>query len=493
MKFKSTRDTRQEPALVSAAWAIKEGLAPDGGLYIPESIPTLSESDFAALGNMSYAERAAFVIGRFLTDYTAEELLADCTESYSAERFPGGAAPLYKMENGIHSLELWHGPTCAFKDMALQLMPRLLSRALRKTGEQRTAHILVATSGDTGKAALEGYKDVPGVKITVFYPVDGVSLMQKRQMQTTTGDNVYVSAVYGNFDDAQTGVKNIFGNTDLANKANESGFFFSSANSINWGRLVPQIVYYISAYCDLVGQGEIKFGDKINIAVPTGNFGNIFAAYLAYEMGLPVNRFLCASNSNDVLTEFINTGVYDRRREFHKTISPSMDILISSNLERLLALLGGSEITADLMKALNTDGIYTVPEELLAKVRALFSGYSVSEEETAREIKNTFDGEHYLIDPHTAVGLGCIKKYRRDSGDNTVTVLASTASPYKFAPAVAEALDIDVPEDIFALLDVIAAQTETTVPAPLAETKTLNVRFTETVAKEEMPDLVFRV
>jgi len=493
MKFKSTRDARKAPLFVSAAEAIKEGLAPDGGLYIPESIPALNENDFASLAKMSYPERAAFVIGKFLTDYTADELLSDCMESYSEKRFPGGAAPLYKMADGIHSLELWHGPTCAFKDMALQIMPRLLSRALVKTGEKRTAHILVATSGDTGKAALEGYKDVPGVKITVFYPVDGVSMMQKRQMQTTTGENVYVSAVYGNFDDAQTGVKNIFGNVDLAKKADDIGFFFSSANSINWGRLVPQIVYYISAYCDLMNSGDVKFGDKINIAVPTGNFGNIFAAFLAYKMGLPVNRFLCASNSNDVLTEFIRTGVYDRRREFHKTISPSMDILISSNLERLLAVLGGSEITSELMSALSSDGVYTAPEELSEKVRALFAGYSLSEDETSAEIRATYESEHYLIDPHTAVGLGCIKKYRAESGDNTITVLASTASPYKFAPAVADAIGMEQPDDIFELLDTLAEKTNTVVPAPLAETKSLDIRFTETVEKEEMPTLVFRV
>ena len=493
MQYKSTRDTRVNSITVTSAEAIKEGLAPDGGLYIPLSFPALSAADFDALTGMTYAERAADILSRFLDDYDKDALLSDCKEAYSNDRFPGGAAPIYHMENGIHSLELWHGPTSAFKDMALQIMPRLLSRALKMTGEKRIAHILVATSGDTGKAALEGYKDVDGVKITVFYPVDGVSLMQKRQMQTTTGENVYVCAVYGNFDDAQNGVKAIFSDRELAEKANEQGFFFGSANSINWGRLAPQIVYYISAYCDLVKSGDIKMGDKINVCVPTGNFGNIFAAYIAKQMGLPVNRFICASNSNKVLTDFFNTGVYDRTREFVKTISPSMDILISSNLERLLSVLGGADLCADLMASLKSEGKYTAPDELMAKIRENFSGYFLSEEETAAEIKSAYEGEHYLIDPHTAVGLGCVKKYRAESGDMTPVVLASTASPYKFAPAVADALDISYTDDIFALLADLAEKTDTTVPAPLLGTRDLDVRFTETVSPREMPDVVFRV
>ena len=492
MKFKSTRDTSANPTLVSAAYAIKTGLAPDGGLYIPESVPALTKADFDALIPMTYEERAAKILSLYLTDYTYDELYADACAAYAPEKFGDYAAPLRAMSDSVYSLELWHGPTCAFKDMALQIMPRLLSRALLKTGETRTAHILVATSGDTGKAALEGYRDVDGVKISVFYPVDGVSMMQKRQMQTTGGSNTYVAAIRGNFDNAQTGVKEIFGDASLAEKANEAGFFFSSANSINWGRLVPQIVYYISAYCDLVRSGDISFGDRINICVPTGNFGNIFAAYLAYEMGLPVNRFICASNQNDVLTQFMDTGVYDRRREFHKTISPSMDILISSNLERLLAVLGGAEVTRDLMNALRTDGIYRAPAGLTEKVKALFSGYSLSDDETRAEIAAVYEKDCYLIDPHTAVAAGAVKKYRAETGDMTKTVTASTASPYKFAPAVAEALSIEQPDDIFDLLDTIAAKTGTTVPAPLAETRTLPVRFNDVYDPAEMPDAVFR-
>ena len=493
MQYKSTRDTRENPITVSSAEAIKEGLAPDGGLYIPLSFPALSEADFSALLSMDYAERAADILSRFLTDYDKDALLSDCREAYSTDRFPGGAAPLYRMENGIHALELWHGPTSAFKDMALQIMPRLLSRALVMTGEKRTAHILVATSGDTGKAALEGYKDVPGVKITVFYPVDGVSMMQKRQMQTTTGENVYVCAVEGNFDDAQNGVKAIFSDKALAEKANGANFFFGSANSINWGRLAPQIVYYISAYCDLVSSGEISMGDEINVCVPTGNFGNIFAAYIAMQMGLPVKRFICASNSNNVLTDFFLTGEYDRTRTFHKTISPSMDILISSNLERLLSVLGGAELCADLMAKLKADGKYTAPADLMEKIRAHFSGYYCSEEETAAEIRSAYENENYLIDPHTAVGLGCVKKYRAESGDSTPVVLASTASPYKFAPAVADAIGLSYTDDIFALLDALSEKTGTAVPVPLASTKDLDIRFTEVVPASAMPDVVFRV
>lgn len=493
MQYKSTRDIRENPVTVSSAQAIKEGLAPDGGLYIPLSFPTLSTEELHALLSMDYPERACEILSRFLDDYDRDALLADCREAYCEARFPGGAAPLHKMQNGIHSLELWHGPTSAFKDMALQIMPRLLSRALAMTDEQRIAHILVATSGDTGKAALEGYKDVPGVKITVFYPVDGVSNMQKRQMQTTTGGNVYVCAVEGNFDDAQNGVKAIFSDNALAEQANNAGFFFGSANSINWGRLAPQIVYYVSAYCDLVRSGEISMGDKINVCVPTGNFGNIFAAYIAKQMGLPIARFVCASNANNVLTDFFLTGVYDRTRAFHKTISPSMDILISSNLERLISVLGGASLCADLMQKLKTDGKYTAPEELMKKIRENFCGYYLNEEETVEQIRVTYADEDYLIDPHTAVGLGCVKKYRTKTGDNTPVVLASTASPYKFAPAVADAIGLECGDDIFALLDALAAKTKTSVPAPLASTKELAIRFTEVVPASEMPDVVFRV
>jgi len=493
MRYRSTRDTSKTPVYVTSAEAIKQGLAPDGGLYIPEEFPTLTHGDFEKLCKMDYAERAAFILGLFLDDYDKEALLSSCREAYSEKRFPGGAAPMHEMNDGIYSLELWHGPTSAFKDMALQIMPRLLSLALQMTGEKRIAHILVATSGDTGKAALEGYSDVVGVKITVFYPVDGVSRMQKHQMQTTLGSNVYVAAVRGNFDDAQNGVKAIFSDKELAEKANEAGFFFGSANSINWGRLAPQIVYYISAYCDLVNSGKIAHSDRVNVCVPTGNFGNIFAAYIAKLMGLPVGRFIVASNSNNVLTDFINTGVYDRTREFKKTISPSMDILISSNLERLLFTLGGADLTADLMNDLKQNGKYTAPESLMNTLRENFCGYFMDEAETKAAIANSYKGEGYLIDPHTAVGYGCAKKYRAESGDNTPVILASTASPYKFAPAVCESIGLSVNEDIFACLTDLSAATNTEIPAPLANTLGMEVRFTEVLDPADMPAVPFRV
>ncbi len=493
MKFKSTRDFRENPTFVSSAEAIKEGLAPDGGLYIPEKFPALSDEEFAALRKMSYAERAAYILGIYLDDYDKDALADACREAYSDARFHGGAAPLKKLDGGIYSLELWHGPTCAFKDMALQIMPRLLSLSLKMTDEKRIAHILVATSGDTGKAALEGYSDVDGVKITVFYPVDGVSTMQKLQMQTTLGDNVYVAAVRGNFDDTQNGVKAIFSDKALAERANGAGFFFGSANSINWGRLAPQIVYYVSAYCDLVNAGDVRFGEKINICVPTGNFGNIFAAYIAKMMGLPVGKLIVASNSNNVLTDFVTSGTYDRTREFYKTISPSMDILISSNLERLISVLGGASLTEQLMAELKESGKYTAPAELMEKIRGSFSAYCMNEEETKAAINDVFSHENYLIDPHTAVGYGCLEKYRAETGDNTPTVLASTASPYKFAPAVSEAIGLKEEDDIFASLTSLSTATGTAVPAPLARTKDMKVRFTEVLDPAEMPALTLRV
>ena len=490
MNYLSTRDT-ERTRRIPAAEAIKEGLAPDGGLYLPESVPSLTRADFDALCTMDYPARAAMILSRFLDDYPADALAGDCRAAYAPEKFPGGSAPIRTLDGGIHALELWHGPTSAFKDMALQIMPRLLSRALTMTGERRIAHILVATSGDTGKAALEGYRDVDGVKITVFYPLDGVSLMQKRQMQTTEGRNVNVVAVRGNFDDAQNGVKAIFSDPDLARRADDAGFFFSSANSINWGRLVPQIVYYLSAYCDLVNAGKIAFGDPVNVAVPTGNFGNIFAAYLARRMGLPAARFLCASNRNNVLTDFLATGVYDRTREFHKTISPSMDILISSNLERLLSFLGGPALTADLMESLRKTGKYEAPADLMQKIRASFSGGYLDEEETLAVIRGTWRDEGYLIDPHTAVGLGCVKNYRLETGDMTPVILASTASPFKVAPAVASAIGLPADGDVFALLRRLSAETGNEIPAPLAATETLPVRFTCAIDPAEMPGIPF--
>ena len=484
MNYSSTRSTTNEK--VSAAQAIKQGLANDGGLFMPDAFPTLTMEKIASLCDNSYVERAVSVLSMFLTDYTEEELRADCEAAYSESRFVGGAAPLKSIDGKVFSLELWHGPTCAFKDMALQIMPRLLCRALEKTGEQRDAMILVATSGDTGKAALEGYRDVDKIRIKVFYPVDGVSRVQKLQMATQAGSNVDVCAIHGNFDDAQTGVKKIFADAEIAKELDGKGIFLSSANSINWGRLAPQIVYYVSAYCDMVKMGEIALGDKIDVCVPTGNFGNIFAAYIAKQMGLPIENLVCASNKNNILTDFLRTGTYDRNRHFFTTMSPSMDILISSNLERLLYTLAGPEKTAAFMRELNETGKYTLDAETKAKIDANFFGYFCDEEGTAKTIRDTFDRDGYLCDTHTAVGLSCARQYIAEHGGNKI-VLASTASPYKFANDVFSAVAGKTAADELSALQELSAYTGTEIPAPLKDIDKREIRFTKTINACDMP------
>ena len=484
MKFQSTRD--QSAAKFSAAQVIKQGLAADGGLFVPEAIPTLTKEDIDALCGMSYPERAADILGRFLGDYTKEELLADCNAAYAPTSFVGGAAPLHKLDNTMHVMELWHGPTAAFKDMALQIMPRLLSRALVKTGEERTALILVATSGDTGKAALEGYKDIDRIKMMVFYPVDGVSAVQKLQMQTQTGENVNVTAIKGNFDDAQTGVKVIFSDKETAKELDKKGYFLSSANSINWGRLAPQIVYYVSAYCDLLSKGEIAYGDKMNVTVPTGNFGNIFAAYLAKLMGLPIGRLVCASNQNNILTDFLKTGTYDRNRDFYLTMSPSMDILISSNLERLLYFVAGAERTAAYMKDLSVKGAYTVEQDVADAIAENFSGYFADEKQTAETIDSVMKEYGYLIDTHTAVAVCAAKQYVKETGDTAPMVVASTASPYKFAFDVYTSLYGEEPTSSLGALDELSAKTSTEIPYPLCGIGERKVRFTDVIDAADM-------
>ena len=490
MNYQSTRGKSGES--LSSAQIIKQGLALDGGLFIPDEIPSLTFDEIKALCPLSYPERAAKILSKYLTDYSFDELLSDCRAAYCESSFPGGAAPVVKARDGIFSLELWHGPTAAFKDMALQIMPRLLSRALTKTGEERTALILVATSGDTGKAALEGYKDIDKIKIMVFYPVDGVSRVQKMQMATQSGDNVNVTAIYGNFDDAQSGVKQIFSDKDAVEYLDGKGYFFSSANSINWGRLAPQIVYYVSAYCDLLNSGEISLGDRINVCVPTGNFGNIFAAYLAKQMGLPLGKLICASNQNNILTDFLNTGRYDRNRQFHCTMSPSMDILISSNLERLLALTAGKEATALYMADLAQKGAYEVSGEVKGKIDESFKGYFADEGETAATIKKYFTEYGYLADTHTSVALCAAEKYIAETGDRTPMVVASTASPYKFAADVCASLGMKKPEDDLDALDMLKKATCTEIPYPLCGIAERKVRFTETVKSEQMLDAVKR-
>ncbi len=485
MQYVSTRT--KECERVSAAYAIKTGLAPDGGLFMPEALPAITLAELSELLDCSYAERATYIFAKFLTDYSITELLADTTEAYSEARFPGGAAPIRDIDGQVTSLELWHGPTCAFKDMALQIMPRLLSRALGKTEEKREALILVATSGDTGKAALEGYRDVPQIKIKVFYPVDGVSRVQKLQMQTQEGKNVDVAAIRGNFDDAQTGVKKIFGDAKMKEELNAEGVFLSSANSINWGRLAPQIAYYVSAYCDMVKSGAIVLGDKVDICVPTGNFGNIFAAYIAKEMGLPFEKLVCASNQNNVLTDFLRTGTYDRNRHFYTTTSPSMDILISSNLERLLYLVCGAEKTAAYMSELNKNGKYTLAEEEIIKIKETFVGYYASEEDTASAIRSTFEKYGYLCDTHTAVGYHAARAYIEETGSHRKVILASTASPYKFASSVYRALTGKEADGDLEALEQLSTLTKVEIPAPLAGIGARTVRFDTTMDACDMP------
>ncbi len=479
LKYQSTRGDK---ARLTSAEAIKKGIADDGGLYMPETIPTLTLDEILSLSDKTYAERAHFVLSRFLDDYDSNELLEICKTSYAEERFGKHASPVVKLSNGMSVLELWHGPTCAFKDMALQIMPRLLSKALVMTGEDKTAFILVATSGDTGKAALEGYRDVDGVKIMVFYPEKGVSGIQKLQMASQEGENVSVVAIHGNFDDAQTGVKEIFSSEKTKKDLLEKNTFLSSANSINWGRLAPQIVYYVSAYCDMVKAGTVKAGEKIDVTVPTGNFGDIFAAFIAKRMGLPLDRLICASNKNKILADFFETGVYDRRRDFYTTTSPSMDILISSNLERLLFVESDSETVKALMQDLKEKGVYSVSTELLEKLRADFAGGWCSEEDCAATIKKIFETESYLLDPHTAVALKCAEDKQ---GENKMLVV-STASPYKFAPAVLKAIANKVEDEEFDSIFTLSSLTKTEVPLPLRVLKEKRIRFSKSIDKEDM-------
>ena len=490
MKYFSTRDSQKEK--FEAAFVIKKGLANDGGLFVPEEIPSISKDEILSLCDKSYSERAAFVLSKFLTDYTYDELLEDCNKAYCESSFPGGAAPLKKVEENLYSLELWHGPTAAFKDMALQIMPRLLSRALTKTNESNTALILVATSGDTGKAALEGYKDVDGVKIMVFYPVDGVSKVQKLQMATQTGSNVNVCAIRGNFDDAQTGVKKIFADTVAKEKLLENSYVLSSANSINWGRLAPQIVYYISAYCDLLNAGDITYGETINVCVPTGNFGNIFAAYISKLMGLPLDKLVCASNSNNVLTEFLQNGIYDRNRNFYLTMSPSMDILISSNLERLLYFTCGADQTRAYMKELNESGRYEVSEEIKKLIAENFVGYCADENETAQTINNFYNNKKYLSDPHTAVAFACAEKYMNDFGDNKKMIVASTASAYKFAADVYKSITGKNASEDTKALDQLSELTNTEIVYPLRALAERKINFDKVIDSNEMLEEVYK-
>ena len=491
MKYYSTRDKNVS---LSAAEAVKMGLSRDGGLLTPTRIPQIDRAFLERLIPMEYAQRAAKVMALYLTDYSEEELLTFGRNAYGPAQFDDPiAAPVRKVEDGLYCLELWHGPTSAFKDMALQMLPQLLSAALRKTGEKRTACILAATSGDTGKAAMAGFADVPQTCIQVYYPKDGVSPVQERQMVTQEGENVDVRAVIGNFDDAQAGVKRIFSDEAVRAELDKRGYFLSSANSINWGRILPQVVYYISAYCDLVRDGALTMGDQVNFCVPTGNFGDILAAYYAKRMGLPVNRLICASNSNNVLTDFLRTGIYDRNRPFHTTISPSMDILISSNLERLIYRIAGNdaEKNAALMRELTTTGKYEITPEMRAQLKDFYGNYT-SEAETAEVIRALYEKTGYVIDTHTAVAAGVYGKYKKDTGDvDTKTVIASTASPFKFTRSVMDAIDhkYDSMSD-FELVDELSRIANVAVPQAIEEIRNAKVLHDTVCEVDEMPQVV---
>lgn len=477
MQFFSTRDQSRQ---VTASEAIAQGLSQEGGLFVPESFPQV---DVQALCGLDYPTLAAEILKQYLTDYSPEFLTSATQQSYGSA-FGGKAGAMAPVCPGTWALELWHGPTCAFKDYALQLMPKLLVEAKRNLGRTEQTRILVATSGDTGKAALDGYHDVPGVDISVFYPTGGTSEIQRLQMATQEGANVAVYAVQGNFDDAQTGVKKVFGDPAVAAALAEKGVRLSSANSINWGRLVPQIVYYFAAYGQLLRAGEISFGDPVDFCVPTGNFGDILAGYYAKRMGLPVGMLICASNENNVLTDFLSTGCYAARRTFYKTTSPSMDILVSSNLERLLYHITGSDTAvAGWMQSLNETGSYTVDKDTLAAIQQSFGCGWASEAEVCQEIRARYEQDGYLCDTHTAVAFHVAAQKKRE---NVPMVVLSTASPFKFPRSVLEALGHTAPENDFEAMSALEAATGRTAPASLAALRTKAERFHAVIRPEQI-------
>ena len=495
MLYTSTRDNSIR---VTASQAIAQGISEEGGLFVPCELPKFSLDKITSMTSLSYIERAKTVLREFLTDFTEEDLDYCVNGAYAAEKFSSSKiAPVVNVNGNENILELWHGPTCAFKDMALQLLPYLMTVSAKKTADGKTIVILVATSGDTGKAALEGFKNVENTKILVFYPVDGVSPMQKLQMTTQEGENVAVCAINGNFDDAQSAVKSIFTNDEIKAQLAEKNMMFSSANSINWGRLVPQIVYYFSAYCDLIEQGRIKAGDEINVVVPTGNFGNILAGYYAKKMGLPIKKLVCASNTNNVLTDFLKTGEYNRNRKFYATTSPSMDILISSNLERLLYHMSGedSNMVNELMSALSKDGKYRVSSQLIEKIQEEFSAGYCDEKCVDETIKHNFDDYKYLCDTHTAVAVDVYENYVKETGDDIPTVIDSTASPYKFSKSVLTALLGGKTPSLseFDMVDELNKVSDFDVPKPLKALKDKKVRFTDVCDKENMSEMVFKL
>lgn len=486
MEFYSTRG--EGP--VSGARAIVNGIAKDGGLYVPAEFPFIAREELEDLVGLDYYERAAYIIHKYLDEFSYEELKEYTEKAYS--RFDEYPAPLTKVDEGTYIMELWHGPTYAFKDIALTLLPYLLTGSKKKEGDDKKTLILVATSGDTGKAALEGFKDVENTEIVVLYPSDGVSEMQKKQMTTTEGHNTHVIGIKGNFDDAQNAVKRIFASKEMNEKFAEAGYELSSANSINFGRLVPQIVYYFSAYLDLLSEGEIEPEEQINFVVPSGNFGNILAGYYAKRMGLPIKQLIVASNENNVLTEFFETGLYNARRKFHKTISPSMDILVSSNLERLVyeMLNRESDKVVSLMEELKKDGEYSVDEDTLYDVAPEFIGYWSSEEETKNVIGNVFDEYGYLLDPHTAVAVSAFFKFMNDAYDEASAVILSTANPYKFPQSVLEAVSEQKETDAFKAIKKLEMLTGAEIPEGIAELKNKPVLHDKVVEIKDIEDAV---
>lgn len=485
------RSTRGNGSTVTASNAILKGLSEDGGLFVPDQIPVL-DVPMEQLAQMSYQEVAYEVMSRFLTDFTEEELKKCIQSAYDKKFDTDVIAPLVKAD-GAYYLELFHGSTIAFKDMALSILPYLLTTAAKKNGVTNDIVILTATSGDTGKAAMAGFADVPGTKIIVFYPKDGVSPIQEKQMVTQKGDNTYVVAIRGNFDDAQTGVKKIFNDTEMKAELEEAGYQFSSANSINIGRLVPQIVYYVYAYANLYKTGQIQQGEEINVVVPTGNFGNILAAFYAKNMGIPVAKLICASNENKVLYDFFSTGTYDKNREFMLTSSPSMDILISSNLERLIYRIAGEDAAknAALMKELNTTGKYEITSEMKEKLVDFYGNYA-SEKETADTIRDLYEKTGYVIDTHTAVAASVYHKYKKDTNDaETKTVIASTASPFKFSRSVMDAIDPKYDSlSEFELVDELSRIGNVKIPQAIEEIRSAEVRHKTVCEVEEMPKVV---
>ena len=487
MTYKSTRD---DSLRLTASQAILQGLSKDGGLFVPMEIPAL-DLPFTDLAQMEYRRIAYEVMKLFFTDFTEEELKNCVNRAYDSKFDTGEIAPLVK-KGDPWFLELFHGPTIAFKDMALSILPYLMTTAARKNGITNEIVILTATSGDTGKAALAGFADVEGTRIIVFYPKDGVSPIQKRQMVTQRGANTLVVGIEGNFDDAQTGVKNMFGDRKLEADLDSAGFQFSSANSINIGRLIPQVAYYVYSYARLLKEGAVSDGDPVNVVVPTGNFGNILAAYYAKQMGTPIRRLICASNENKVLFDFFRTGTYDRNREFILTSSPSMDILISSNLERLIYLAAGqsAEQNRRFMSELASTGVYTLPEEMRESLKD-FLGYYTDEEGTADIIRKTWKEEGYILDPHTAVAAHVYRQYREETGDTTPTVIASTASPYKFTRSVMSAIDPEcAKEEDFSLIDRLHELSGVAIPRAIEEIRSAEVLHRTTCGRDGMESVV---